>query len=141
MELAAHFAEVAMCLAPAPGPSIQLATAEFMREGHYLRHLRRLKRAYSAKREELLAKIRPHFETNNVIAAGLAVLLRLPDGTSDVAIAHALRPFGMSPSPLSLWHANAETTRSGLLLGVATSPTRELAQSCERLVKIIRRFS
>src|SRR5262249_38397737 len=29
MELTARFAEVAMCLAPAPGPSIQRATAEF----------------------------------------------------------------------------------------------------------------
>lgn len=139
--LAARFAEVAMCLAPAPGPSIQLATAEFMREGHYLRHLRRLKRAYNAKRDQLLAQIRPHFEANNVVAAGLAVLLRLPDGTSDVDIAQALRPFGISPSPLSIWYASAETARSGLLLGVATSPTRELAKSCERLVKIIRRFS
>lgn len=141
VELAARFAEVAMCLAPAPGPSIQLATAEFMREGHYLRHLRRLKRAYSAKREALLAQLRPHFETNDVVAAGLAVLLRLPKGTSDVAIADALRPFGMSPSPLSLWYAIAETARPGLLLGVATSPTRGLGKSCGRLVETIRRFS
>jgi GntR family transcriptional regulator/MocR family aminotransferase len=112
-----------------------------MREGHYLRHLRRLKRAYSAKREELLAQLRPLFEAGDVMAAGLAVLLRLPDGVSDVAIADALRRFGMSPSPLSLWYAAAETARAGLLLGVATSPKRDLAKSCERLVKIIRRFT
>jgi hypothetical protein len=31
--------EVAACLALPPGPSVQLATAEFMREGRYLRHL------------------------------------------------------------------------------------------------------
>ena len=46
--LASRFAEVAACLAPAPGPSVQLATAEFMREGHYMRHLRRTKRVYSS---------------------------------------------------------------------------------------------
>lgn len=141
IELAARFAEVAMCLAPAPGPSIQLATAEFMREGHYLRHLRRLKRAYSAKREELLMQIQPHFEANNVMTAGLAVLLQLPDRASDVAIVDALRPFGISPSPLSVWYATAQTARSGLLLGVATSPTKEIAKSCERLMKTIRRSS
>jgi GntR family transcriptional regulator/MocR family aminotransferase len=100
-----------------------------------------LKRAYSAKREELLAQLRPLFEAGDVMAAGLAVLLRLPDGVSDVAIADALRRFGMSPSPLSLWYAAAETARAGLLLGVATSPKRDLAKSCERLVKIIRRFT
>src|SRR5258707_15205271 len=40
IDLMARFAEVAACLAPPPGPSAQLATPEFMREGHYLRHLR-----------------------------------------------------------------------------------------------------
>src|SRR3546814_1358339 len=61
----ARFAEVAACLAPPPGPAVQLATAEFMREGHYLRHLRRLKRAYAAKQDDLLAQLRPHFDAEN----------------------------------------------------------------------------
>ena len=39
-----------------------------------------MKRAYSVKREDLLAQLRPHFDADNVIATGLAVLLRLPDG-------------------------------------------------------------
>ena len=140
VDLAARFAEVATCLAPSPGPSVQLAIAEFMREGHYLRHLRRLKRAYAAKREALLAQLRPRFDANNVMATGLAVLLRLPNGASDRTIAQELLPFGLSPSPLSAWYASAETTQSGLLLGVATSPTKDLARSCDRLVDIIRRF-
>jgi GntR family transcriptional regulator/MocR family aminotransferase len=141
IDLMARFAEVAACLAPPPGPSVQLATAEFMREGHYLRHLRRLKRAYAAKREDLLVELRPHFDADNVTATGLAVLLRLPDGTSDLTIAREMLAFGMFPAPLSPWYASAETSRSGLLLGVATSPTKELARSCDRLVDIIRRFS
>ncbi|HKF62783.1 MAG TPA: PLP-dependent aminotransferase family protein [Dongiaceae bacterium] len=141
IDLMARFAEVAACLAPPPGPSVQLATAEFMREGHYLRHLRRTKRAYAAKQEDLLAQLRPHFDADNVMAAGLAVLLRLPDGTSDLAIARETLAFGMFPSALSAWYASAETSRPGLLLGVATLPTKELARSCGRLVDIIRRFS
>src|SRR5262245_3090155 len=43
ISLLSRFAEVAACLAPPPGPSVQLATAEFLREGHYIRHLRRTK--------------------------------------------------------------------------------------------------
>ncbi|HEY4276110.1 MAG TPA: PLP-dependent aminotransferase family protein [Rhizomicrobium sp.] len=139
-ELVARLVEVAKCLAPSPGPSVQLAIAEFMREGHYMRHLRRSKRAYCAKREELLTRLRPHFDADKVMAAGLAVMLRLPDGTPDRVITHALRAFGMFPSPLSAWHASAQTARSGLLLGVATAPARELAKSCNRLIEIIRRF-
>lgn len=141
INLLARFAEAAACLAPPPGPSVQLAIAEFMHEGHYLRHLRRLKRAYAAKREALLAELRPHFDADYVTATGLAVLLRLPDGAPDLVIARALLAFGMSPGPLSTWYASAETSRSGLLLGVATSPTKELAKSCTRLVDIIRRLS
>ena len=140
VDLVARFAEVAACLAPPPGPSVQLATAEFMLEGHYLRHLRRLKRAYAAKRDVLLDELRPHFEAGNVIATDLAVLLRLPDGAPDLAIARELLAFGMFPAPLSAWYASPEQSKSGLLLGVATSPTRALARSCDRMINIIRRF-
>src|SRR3546814_13623676 len=61
IDLMARFAAVAACLPPPPGPSVQLATAEFMREGPYLRHLRRLQRACAAKRDELMGELRPHF--------------------------------------------------------------------------------
>lgn len=141
IDLMGRFAEVAACLAPPPGPSVQLAIAEFMREGHYLRHLRRLKRAYVAKRDNLLAQIRPAFDADSVMATGLAVLLRLPDGAPDLTIAREILAFGMFPAPLSPWYASAGTSRSGLLLGVATSPTKGLARHCDRLIDIIRRFS
>ncbi len=45
-ELINLFSEVAATLAPAPTPIIQLATAQFMRDGHYIRRIRRLKRLY-----------------------------------------------------------------------------------------------
>ena len=139
--LMTRFAEVAACLAPPPGPSLQLAVAEFMREGHYLRHLRRTKSAYAAKQEALLAQLRPHFDSDRIMPAGLTVLLRLPGGTSDLNIAREILAFGMFPAPLSAWYASAESSRSGLLLGVATSPTKELAKSCDRLVDVIRRLT
>lgn len=137
--LASRFAEVAACLAPAPGPSTQLATTEFMREGHYMRHLRRTKRVYSAQRDALLKCLRP--DAGEVTVAGLALLLRLPDGAPDLAIARETLAFGMSPSPLSAWYASPASARSGLLLGLATAPHRQLAKSCDRLHTIIGRFT
>src|SRR5258707_9866946 len=59
LPLASRFAEVAACLAPPPGPSVQLAIAEFLREGHYMRHLRRTKRIYAAQRDALIIHLRP----------------------------------------------------------------------------------
>ena len=140
VELISRFAEVAACLAPAPGPAVQLATAEFMHEGHYMRHLRRTKRAYAAKRQALMDCLKTS-GADHVAAPGLAVLLKLPKGTSDLAIAREASAFGMSPSPLSPWYVSPESAEPGLLLGVATSPTKNLARSCDRLFEVIRRFS
>src|SRR3546814_16891583 len=100
-----------------------------MREGHYLRHLRRLKRAYAAKRDDLLTQLRPHFDADTIMATGLAVLLRLPDGAPDLAIVREILAFGMFPAPLSPWYASAETSRSGLLLGVR-SAERRVGKAC-----------
>ena len=138
MTLASRFAEIAASLAPAPGPSVQLATAAFMRDGHYMRHLRRTKRVYAAQSDALLKYLQPR--ARDVVVAGLAVLLRLPDGAPDHAIARETLSFGLAPAPLSLWHASAASARSGLLLGVATAPPRRLAASCDRLFGIIDRL-
>jgi GntR family transcriptional regulator/MocR family aminotransferase len=141
LELAARFADVAACLAPAPCPAVQLATAEFMREGHYIRHLRRTKRAYAAKLKALLDCLQTAMGADQVAASGLAVLLKLPEGTSDIAVAREVLAFGMGPAPLSAWYVSADNAASGLLLGVATAPTKHLARSCDRLFEVIRRFS
>ncbi|WP_091885870.1 PLP-dependent aminotransferase family protein [Bradyrhizobium sp. Rc2d] len=137
--LASRFAETAACLAPAPGPAVQLATAEFMRNGHYLRHLRRTKRVYAAQGDALLKYLRPR--TANVAIAGLAAVLRLPKGAADLAIAREAAPLGLAPTPLSLWYASRASARPGLLLGVATSPLKRIEASCDRLLQIIDRIT
>ncbi|GGF37306.1 transcriptional regulator [Aliidongia dinghuensis] len=141
VELISRFTEVAACLAPPPGPVVQFAIAEFMREGHYMRHLRRTKRAYAAKRQALLDCLQSRVGADHLAASGLAVLLKLPKGTPDVAVAREALTFGMSPSPLSAWYASPDSAESGLLLGVATTPTRNLVPICDQLLELIRRFS
>jgi GntR family transcriptional regulator/MocR family aminotransferase len=141
VELLSRFAETAACLAPAPGPAVQLATAEFMHEGHYMRHLRRTKRVYAAKRQTLLDCFQASVGADQLAAPGLAVLLKLPKGISDVTIAREAAAFGMSPTPLSAWYVSPDNAESGLLLGVATAPARNLARSCHQLFDIIRRFN
>jgi GntR family transcriptional regulator / MocR family aminotransferase len=141
LPLANRFAEAAACLAPAPGPAVQLATAAFMRDGHYLRHLRRTKRIYAAQSDALLKSLRPRAkDIVDIAVAGLAVLLRLPDGAADFAIARETLSFGLAPTPLSIWYASAASAKSGLLLGIATSPQKRVEASCDRLVRIIERF-
>ncbi|WP_441620244.1 MocR-like pyridoxine biosynthesis transcription factor PdxR [Cupriavidus sp. RAF12] len=137
-ELTTPFSEVAATLAPAPSPVVQLATAQFMRDGHYIRRVRRLKRLYSAQRDALCEQLR--MRNTEWIKAGLAILLRLPDGAPDVQIAREAMNFGMAPSPLSAWFATPSWALPGLLLGVATAPEPHLATSCCRLFEIIDRY-
>ncbi|WP_375783654.1 PLP-dependent aminotransferase family protein [Bradyrhizobium sp. Pha-3] len=135
-QLAAQFADVATCLAPAPGPAVQLSTAEFMRGGHYIRHLRRTKQAYSERRDALTAALRPW--SNDVRVAGLAVMLTLPDKADDVAIARQVLAHGLAPAPLSPWYLSPKRAQPGLLLGIATVPDRGVQAACKRLFEAIR---
>jgi GntR family transcriptional regulator/MocR family aminotransferase len=137
-ELVAAFSEVAATLAPAPSPVVQLATARFMRDGHYIRRVRRLKRLYSAQADALCEQLR--MRDAEWVKAGLAILLRLPDGAPDVEIVREMRTIGMAPSPLSAWFATPSLALSGLLLGVATAPEPYVAKSCNRLFEIIDRY-
>jgi GntR family transcriptional regulator/MocR family aminotransferase len=133
-ELASAFADVAATLAPAPSPVLQLATAQFMHDGHYIRRVRRLKRLYSAQRDALCEQLRRR--NAEWVKAGLAVLLRLPDGAPDVQIVQEALGHGMAPSPLSAWFATPSSALSGLLLGVATRPnptSKHRAVDCSRL--------
>jgi GntR family transcriptional regulator / MocR family aminotransferase len=138
VELTAAFSDVAAAFAPAPSPVIQLATAEFMHDGHFIRRVRRLKRLYSAQRDALCEQLK--MRNREWLGAGLAILLRLPDGAPDVTIAQELKTFGMAPSPLSAWFSMPSWALPGLLLGVATAPEPQLAAACRRLFETIDRY-
>jgi GntR family transcriptional regulator / MocR family aminotransferase len=135
--LIAQIAETATFLAAPPGPSVQIATAEFMRDGHYMRHLRRTKRMYTIRQERLNACLQT--KGHDARTAGLALLLDLPNEVPDTAIAEDARTYGLAPMPLSPWYLTPAPC-SGLLLGTATIPGRSLEACCDRLCQIIDRY-
>lgn len=138
--IASQFAEVAACLAPAPTPAVQLATAEFMHEGHYMRHLRRTKQLYSAQQDALQNYLNPRIKDIKVVTARLATLLRLPDGTDDITIAKKMRSVGLAPAPLSAWYTARATAQSGMLLGISTAPQQHIPWACDRLLEVLDDF-
>lgn len=137
--LVSRFEEVVACFASAPGSAVQMATAEFMREGHYMRHLRRMKRIYAARGNALLAALEAR--GFDAYPAGLAAVVRLPDGADDTAIAREAYAYGLAPAALSGMYCSPFTQRSGLLLGVATAIERQLPNACDRLRHLLRKFS
>ena len=139
-DLVRRFADWVACVAPAPNAAVQRAVEEFMREGHYLRHLRRMKRHYAARQEVLLRCLREVASGAIKVdaTAGLAVVTLLPDSASDVDVALRALPFGLAPAPLSPWYMQP-TTRQGLLLGVTNLNERRLPADCRRLVDLAER--
>ena len=121
---------------PAPAAVIQRAVADFISEGHFLRHLRRMKRLYSARRDGVLAALREVAPAGCAVRqGGLAVLLDLPEGIDDLDIAKRAVLRGMSPVPLSPWRS--EKLRPGLMLGITNVPTERARELCERLVALV----
>jgi GntR family transcriptional regulator / MocR family aminotransferase len=138
-ELSRRFGELAACLAPAPAAAVQRAVAEFLREGHYLRHLRRMKRLYAARREALLRCLREMASDSIKVqsTAGLAVVILLPEFASDVDIASRALQFGLAPAPLSPWYKQP-SRQQGLLLSVTNLNERRLPAHCRRLLELAR---
>lgn len=129
--LADRAADVVRSLFPAPARATQLAIAALMEDGHYLRHLRRMKRLYRARRDAILARL------GGGRAAGLAVLWELPPGADDLALARAARARGIAPAPLSIFFAR--DPRPGLLLGVSNVDEERLEAACAALLGLQRR--
>jgi GntR family transcriptional regulator/MocR family aminotransferase len=111
--------------------------AEFLREGHYIRHLRRMKRLYASRRQALVDSLaQVGSESLRVKAtAGLAVVVSITAGLSDVAIAARAHAFGLAPSALSPWCVQSPPWQ-GLLLGVTNLDTRRLTQQCRQLAEV-----
>jgi GntR family transcriptional regulator / MocR family aminotransferase len=92
-------------VADSGSPAIdQLALTELITSGAYERHVARVRQAYRRRRDRLmegLAGRLPHgFELRGA-AAGLHILLTLPSGADDVALAQAAAEAGIGVRPLS----------------------------------------
>lgn len=136
--LALTFAETAACLAPAPNVAVQQTVAEFIREGHYLRHLRKMKRLYAARQQRLADTLRELVPSGYGVEAhgGFAVRLILPDDDDDVAVSERALQYGLAPVPLSPWYLAAPAPR-GLLLGATNYSERTLRKDCIKLLELV----
>jgi GntR family transcriptional regulator/MocR family aminotransferase len=137
LDLVGQVTEVVGTLDPAPPPSVQLALEAYMRDGHYLRHLRRMKRAYAERRDALVAALTGLGIDHE--PAGLAIHMRLPEGVDDVSVARDALAEYLSPIPVSPWYAGGAEPRSGLLLGVTNIPPEHAAAFAGRLWRIVQR--
>ena len=116
----------------------QLAFAELLSRGDYERHIVRARRAYRRRRDALVRALRlrlPGLEIRGA-AAGMQLLLMLPDDVDDVEIVKAARSKGIGLSALSPLHLAARPER-GLLLGYGRLSEPSIPEAVEALSKVI----
>ncbi len=135
LAIAARFGEVAGYLSPAPNVTTQLALADFLGDGHYLRHLRHMKELYRQRRDDLHARLAPGIAVDSF--AGLAVIAHLPKGSDDIAIARRAPDLGIAPCPLSVWYARPAEAQPGLVLCVTNLRRPILDKACDALAALV----
>jgi GntR family transcriptional regulator/MocR family aminotransferase len=96
----------------------QHALARYIERGDYDRHVRRARGIYRRRCERLLAALERHLAGLDVegIAAGMHVLLRLPPGVDDRAVAARAEERGVRVIPLSRFSLSG-SNGGGLVLG------------------------
>lgn len=137
----AAFERVGRALFAAGSPSItQALVAEFVAEGHFARHIQRMRRLYNERRAltiEALDRSLPKGLQVERSPGGMHLVLRLPEDVSDTALAEQVLARGMSVQALSRWAASSQR-QSGLLLSftncATTAPGEQLGALISKLL-------
>lgn len=120
---------------------IQKALGIFIAEGHYAKHIRRMRLLYAKRRAFLYELIVQHLGqwainefTNN---AGLHLILNLPDHCDDQKIAQLAIEQGVLVRPLSNYYMHSKNASKGLLMGFSSVPEEQMEVAFLKLVAII----
>jgi GntR family transcriptional regulator / MocR family aminotransferase len=123
---------------------LQAAVADFIEQGHFARHLNRMRALYSERRMLIVHALERAFGERLIVdlpPGGIQFTVRFaegPDGpVDDVAVASRAREAGLAVLPLSIWYASSLGRRAlrGLVMGFANiADSRE----ADRLARTLR---
>jgi GntR family transcriptional regulator/MocR family aminotransferase len=123
-----------------PSTLYQAVATDFIREGHFARHIRRMKMLYTERRSCLVQAL--NAELRGVLEvigseAGMHLAALLPRGVDDSAIASAAAERGVSAMPLSSCYLH-RARRKGLILGYGTINEYQIKQAIGTLKTIVK---
>jgi GntR family transcriptional regulator / MocR family aminotransferase len=113
----------------------QVVLTDFIREGHFARHIRRMRALYLERRTVLREAIDAYMDgLLEVIGteAGMQLAALLPAGVDDVAVSIKAKQHGISARPLSISYAQPPA-RGGVILGYSGASVHELREGVRRL--------
>lgn len=120
----------------------QQVLSDFIGEGHFERHLRRMRRLYQARRDALLAALRARF--GDAVAAGgdgagLHLVAWLPPDADASALSAEAATMGVAAPSLDPYYLGA-SRRPGLMLGFAALDETRIAEGVRLLARAARRI-
>ncbi|HJW70450.1 MAG TPA: PLP-dependent aminotransferase family protein, partial [Candidatus Binatia bacterium] len=121
---------------------LQAALADFIVEGHFAAHVRRMRALYAARQDRLVRALRRRLDGLLAVDArdgGMQVAGMLRPDADDAAASRAANAEDVIAPPLSLYHVGLPVRR-GLHLGYAGVPEREITTGVERLARALERW-
>ncbi|WP_223755531.1 PLP-dependent aminotransferase family protein [Myxococcus sp. RHSTA-1-4] len=118
----------------------QAVLADFITQGHFSRHVRRMRVLYAARQEALLDAARRELRgllELSPLPAGMHLVGWLPEGADEGAAVERAASAGVVVIPMSSARLDSRG-RGGLLLGYACVPEEEIAEAVTRLARALR---
>jgi GntR family transcriptional regulator/MocR family aminotransferase len=118
----------------------QAILAEFMVRGHYWQHVRRMRKVYAARCQELVETLKAEFGPELKLGpydSGMHVVLWLPPGTGDRDVSQRAAELEVECLPVSAF-VHGGVQRSGLLLGFGRLAIEDIRPAVTRLAQAVR---
>jgi GntR family transcriptional regulator / MocR family aminotransferase len=118
----------------------QAVLARFMAEGHFARHVRRMRALYAARRQALLEAAAQHLEGAlrvRAAEAGMHLVGELPEGVDDRRASRLALEAGVEAPAVSVYGGPGHGRGSGLMLGYAAVPEAEIQAAVRRLAGVL----
>jgi GntR family transcriptional regulator / MocR family aminotransferase len=118
----------------------QLALADFLTEGHFVRHLRQMLQCYRARRDRLHHELRQHLGDLIEVQlpeAGMHLVGWLPPGVDDQRASALAAQHDISVIPISRYSLEP-LARGGLLFGYASTSEADITLGVRRLAGALR---
>jgi GntR family transcriptional regulator / MocR family aminotransferase len=125
-------------------PSLeQAALARFISDGHFARHIRRVRAAYAERQSALVAAAERHLngllEVNSA-EAGMHLIGWLPEGIDDEEVARRANAEGIGVTALSACYMR-RPPRGGLIMGYASTRPEQIDKSVSILGRVLHSIS
>ena len=117
----------------------QMVAAEFISQGHFARHIRRMLALYAERRDALIGTIERELAGALMLGpseCGMHVAGWLANDLDEEAIARRAAAAGIPIGRLSRYYFGKEK-RSGLLLGFTSAPVTEIVRGVQLLARVI----